>query len=276
MAREKWQIGLDIQPHAYYAVAVVRRRGEWQLRGCWHQPLADAALLSGGLPSPDIQKETLRRWRGGLPRQFSLRLALPAARVLQRTLPSPAPQLQEPHREAFLLAHAARLFPLDRDALVFDYRTAPGQPEQVLVTAAHRQELAAWLALLQAAGLYPDAVDISPCALHYIGALSGVPADALMLHHLRQGWVWVSPRHRPFQSGMADAAENAGDVLAALPAPLRALPCFFSSEQTEPNPDGMQGWTPFASLPGACPTEGAPPGAFALAAGLAVRPEDHE
>ncbi|PLR35833.1 pilus assembly protein HofM [Chimaeribacter californicus] len=276
MAGEKWQIGLDIQPHAYYAVAVARQRGGWQLRGCWHQLLPGHEPLSSGLPVPEIQTEALRRWRAGLPRRFSLRVALPAARVLQRTLPAPAPQLREPHREAFLLAQAARLFPLDRDALVFDYRTPSGQPEQVLVTAAHRQELAAWLALLQQAGLQPDAVDIPPCALHYIGELAGIPAEALMLHHLRQGWVWVSPRDRAFQFGIIDAAENAGDVLAALPAALHALPCFFSSALGEPVPDGMHGWSPFSRLLGAAPAESEPPGAFALAAGLAVRPEDRE
>jgi len=276
MAGEKWQIGLDIQPHAYYAVAVARRQEGWQLRGCWHQPLAEPAALSGSPPTPETQKAALRRWRAGLPRRFSLRLALPAARVLQRALPAPSPQLREPHREAFLLAQAARLFPLDREALVFDYRTLPGQPEQVLVTAAHRQELAAWLALLQGAGLQPDAVDISPCALHYIGALAGVPADALMLHHLRQGWVWVSPRDRPFQFGIADVAENAGEVLAGLPAPLRSLPCFFSSEPGAAVPEGLHGWSPFRRLLGAAPPEGEPPGAFALAAGLAIRPEDRE
>ena len=275
MAGGKWQIGLDIQLHGCYAIAVVRHRGGYQLRGGWHLPLPADEPLSGEPVLPGSRLESLRRWRALLPRRFSLRVALPAARVLQRSLPAPAAQLQEPHREAFLLTQAARLFPLDRDALVFDYRTPPGQPQQVVVTVAHRQELAAWLARLQGTGLQPDAVDIAPCALHYIGALANVPPDALMLHHLPQGWLWVTPRTLPFQYGMAGSAEHAAAVQAALPEPLQSRPCFFSSALPEPVPEGMQGWAPFSRLPGALPAETVP-GAFVLAAGLAVRPEDRE
>lgn len=269
MAGERWQIGLDIQPHGWYALAVVPRRRGWQVKGCWQQALPGEDA-PGGLPATAPLVASLRRWRQALPRRYSLRLALPAERVLQRILPAPDTQLRAPYRETFLLNQAAKQFPLAREALALDYRSPSSQPQQVVVTAAPQVDVAAWLEVMAASGLAVEVLEIAPCALQASARLAGLSAGHVLVHRFWHGWLWVAPRSQPFQFGVA-AADTPLETL--LPVTLHGAPVAFSSV-LDAAPPGVQAWSPLATLSEATLPTGTPAAAFVLAVGLAVRPED--
>ncbi len=89
MYSQYWQVGLDIQMEAIRALAVIRRRNGWQLRYWWHKILPSGVLREGILHQPDILSEQLKLLRKQLPRHISLRIALPAQRILQHTIHVP-------------------------------------------------------------------------------------------------------------------------------------------------------------------------------------------
>ncbi len=160
MFPQAWQVGLDIQIDCVRAVAAQRRRNGWQLRHWWQQALPQAVLRDGCLEPSEFLIRALRQWRVKLPRHISLRIALPAQRVLQQRMARPDARLREPERSDYIGGHGLKQFPLDGQTLALDYRAAPADEATLLLTAARRQELQQWLHCLRQAGLHPQAVDI--------------------------------------------------------------------------------------------------------------------
>lgn len=139
MYTQYWQVGLDIQMEAIRALAVVRRRYGWQLRYWWHQTLPYGAVREGILQQPDVVSDKLKLLRKQLPRHISLRIALPAQRILQQSIPAPDRRLREPEREGFIHAVASKLFPLSSQELALDYRAV--SERELLITAARQSEV---------------------------------------------------------------------------------------------------------------------------------------
>ncbi|MGQ6114221.1 type IV pilus biogenesis protein PilM, partial [Serratia sp. IR-2025] len=173
MFPQAWQVGLDIQIDCVRAVAAQRRRNGWQLRHWWQQALPQAVLRDGCLEPSEFLIRALRQWRVQLPRHISLRIALPAQRVLQQRMARPDARLREPERSDYIGGHGLKQFPLDGQTLALDYRAAPADEATLLLTAARRQELQQWLHCLRQAGLHPQAVDITPCALRVMATGGG-------------------------------------------------------------------------------------------------------
>uniref|UniRef100_UPI001F153A4E type IV pilus biogenesis protein PilM n=1 Tax=Serratia marcescens TaxID=615 RepID=UPI001F153A4E len=173
MFPQAWQVGLDIQIDCVRAVAAQRRRNGWQLRHWWQQALPQAVLRDGCLEPSEFLIRALRQWRVKLPRHISLRIALPAQRVLQQRMARPDARLREPERSDYIGGHGLKQFPLDGQTLALDYRAAPADEATLLLTAARRQELQQWLHCLRQAGLHPQAVDITPCALRVMATGGG-------------------------------------------------------------------------------------------------------
>lgn len=296
MRLQAWQVGLDIQTGFARAIAVQRRRYGWQLRHWWQHPLPPSTLREGMLHQTEPLIALLSQWRATLPSDISLRICLPAQRIMQLILPEPDALLREPQRSAFLFANAAKQFPLSIQSLVMDYRTDPCGDKNVVVTAARQQELQHWLACLSQAKLFPQVVDIAPCALQIAASLAGLQAETPLLHQLTEGWLWASPTGLPFQFGIFDAdmfdanifdAEEHGSekiTVSATPgeairqqyraAKLCAEGVYYSSETGTVVPAGMSGWSPFSALAQMSPPLPAIPSAFVLATGLALRPDD--
>lgn len=279
MFSQVWQVGLDIQSNCVRALAAQRRRNGWQLRHWWQQALPQPVLRDGYLEGSDMLVTVLKQWRTRLPRHISLRIALPAQRVLQQTLPQPDSRLREPVRHAYVTTQGLKQFPLDRQTLAIDYRLAPPNSHQLLLTAARQQELQQWLQCLQQADLQPQVIDITPSALYMMAMFAGLAPEAGLLHRLEQEWLWVAPRTAPFAYGVLPTGEVGGaqQALAAMCAACQILEgkeVYYSSVLDEAPPEGTLPWSPFTAFSQLHPPLPRLPMAFVLAGGLALRHED--
>lgn len=305
-----WQVGLDIQNHSVRAVAVQRRRCGWQLRQWWQQTSVEPLLRDGRLQSPEILSALLRRWRSNLPRHISVRIGLPAQRVLQQSFPVPDSRLREPERSWYIQANAGKQFPVDSQTLTLDYRADPLDPERLCVTAARQDEINAWLRCLQAADLNPQVIDITPSVLRCMATCAGLSPQYPLLHRLEDEWLAVASLGSGFAFTIIPCVDG-GDAITA----LAALPQHYYSEKTyssektydsakkssvkeDKNPEegrdhrsshsvfyyssvldevlpaGAIAWSPFTVFRQLQPPLPFLPSAFVLAAGLALRSGD--
>ncbi|AHG19967.1 pilus assembly protein HofM [Chania multitudinisentens RB-25] len=279
MFSQIWQVGLDIQSHCVRAVAAQHRRSGWQLRHWWQQALPQPVLRDGYLEQSETLITLLKQWRIRLPRHISLRIALPAQRVLQQTLSLPDHRLREPVRHDYITTQGLKKFPLDSQTLAMDYRLALPNTNQLLLTAARQHELQQWLHCLQQADLQPQVIEITPCVLCAMAAFAGLAPDVGLLHRLEQEWLWVAPRNTPFAYGVLPASENssAQQALVVMRAACPVLGnkvVYYSSVLDEELPTGTLPWSPFTAFKQLHPPLPAQPMAFVLAAGLALRRGD--
>ncbi|CNH57369.1 type IV pilus assembly protein PilM [Yersinia kristensenii] len=296
MHTQYWQVGLDIQMEAIRALAVVRRRYGWQLRYWWHQTLPSGALREGILQQPDVVSDKLKLLRKQLPRHISLRIALPAQRILQQTIPLPDRRLREPERTGFINAEASKLFPVNSQELALDYRAEVGS--ELLITAARQSEIHQWQACLQQANLPSPVIDITPCALRYMATAAGLSGTYWLVHRLAHEGLWVSSSEMPFIFGVVpieiDEIQECDCVRSFNPLianPLTALlaqlhthhpqpndnpvKVYYSSMMDESPPENTTRWSPFAAFAQYQPPLPSSPAAFMLAGGLALRPADY-
>lgn len=239
------------------------------------------SLRGGILHETTVLSAILSTWRNTLPVKISLRICLPAQRVMQHTLSIPDARLTGSARSAFILASGARQFPLSVEQLVMDYRAAPLEEQNIIVTAARRHEIEQWQHFLSASSLIPEVIELAPCALQFAASAAGVSADKLLLHRLDEGWLWVSPQDLPFQFGVFAEHEITDIVQLAKLAKeqyraskLCDAGVLLSGMQSEALPAGIDGWSPFSALAQFSPPLPANPWAFTLAAGLAFRTRD--
>ncbi|CAI1102983.1 type IV pilus assembly protein PilM [Serratia entomophila] len=275
MFPQSWQVGLDIQSDSVRALAAQRRRNGWQLRHWWQHRLPQPVLRDGCLEPSESLIHALRQWRIQLPRHISLRIALPAQRVLQHRMPPPDARLREPDRNDYISSQGLKQFPLDGQTLALDYRA---DATTLLLTAARRQELQQWLHCLRQADLRPQAVDITPCALRVMATAAGLPAAAGLLHRLEHEWLWVAPGVA-FACGVQPAGDPEGLMLAlrslqAAAAPGADRQLWYSSVLDDAPPADCLPWSPLSAFRQLRPPLPVQPAAFVLAGGLALREED--
>lgn len=266
MAFHTWQIGLDIQNRQICALAIQPRRDGWQLRHWWQQRLPQDTLRNGVLQSSPELVAALSAWRQRLPRRYSLRVALPARLVLQRQIPLPAQPLKEPALGHFVRAAARRLFPLEPAALALDYRP-DARGGQLCVTAARLEIIDQWTAPLLQAGLMPQVFELTTDALRRLVRQASWPPGAVLALHQDERWLWSDAQTA------ADSAEFASPdaLLQAFPdAPAVA----WCAADEAPLPADAVLFSPFSLFRYQQPPLPENPGAFALAAGLALRGED--
>ncbi|MGY2797722.1 pilus assembly protein HofM [Ewingella americana] len=200
---------------------------------------------------------------------------------MQHSLPFPDARLSGAARSAFILASGAKHFPLSVEQLVMDYRAAPMDAQNIIVTAARREEMQQWQRFLAESHLVPEVVELAPCALQLAASCAGESSDKLLLHRLDEGWLWVSPHGLPFQFGVFDAQEvkDISQLASLAKEQYRAVKLcdeemLFSSSRVEELPLGVGAWSPFRALTQLSPPLPANPAAFALAMGLALRARD--
>lgn len=281
MRKQSWRVGLDIQPGYVRAVAVQQRRYGWQLRHWWHHPLPGETLREGALNDWEPMIHILSQWRTCLPGKISLRIALPVQRVMQLNVATPDARLREPYRSDYITANAGKQLPLSCQELRLDYRCDPINSQQLVVTAARESELSQWMGILAKARLYPEVIDITPCALQHMAMAAGLDADAVLLHKFENEWLWVSARSQPFKFGVIEVNPDVPPTTwvdkvwqhCGQSAGSGQTLCF-SSVLPVPVPEGMIGWSPLSAFKQMQPPLPAHPAAFVLAGGLAVRPDD--
>ncbi|MEI7409367.1 type IV pilus biogenesis protein PilM [Pectobacterium aroidearum] len=282
MAYHIWRVGLDIQNGFMRALAVQRRRDGWQLRHWWQCPLPDDTLRTGSLHHTEALCEALRTWRRLLPAHISLRVGFPAQLILQQHLPMPDRRLQEPGRSLYIETIAARKLPVSSESLAIDYREDPQEQGSLLVTAARRQEVDNWLTCLNSAGLRPDVLDVSTCALRMMAQLAELESNRLLLHRLLDAWLWVSPLNHAFHSGVIhlDELNSEADILSIVSTRYQhdidniAYCSGVSPDLPHQKADILQPWSPLTVFSHLQPPLPRFPAAFAIAGGLALRPED--
>ncbi|WKA62141.1 type IV pilus biogenesis protein PilM [Pectobacterium aroidearum] len=282
MAYHIWRVGLDIQNGFMRALAVQRRRDGWQLRHWWQCPLPDDTLRTGSLHHTEALCEALRTWRRLLPAHISLRVGFPAQLILQQHLTMPDRRLQEPGRSLYIETIAARKLPVSSESLAIDYREDPQEQGSLLVTAARRQEIDNWLTCLNSAGLRPDVFDVSTCALRMMAQLAGLESNRLLLHRLSDAWLWVSPLNHAFHSGVIhlDELNSEADILSIVSTRYQhdidniAYYSGVSPDLPHQKADILQPWSPLTVFSHLQPPLPRFPPAFAIAGGLALRPED--
>ena len=269
MAFQRWQIGVDIQNGQLSALGIERRRHGWQLRHWWQQALPHDTLRNGVLQTTPALVEMLAIWQRQLPKRYSLRVGLPPQLVLQRTLPLPETSLGEPALSRYVAASAQRLFPVEPASLSLDYR-APGDAAQLCVTAARREVIAQWLAPFKQAGLRPDVFELSSLALTQIAMRIPLRDRQLLIHPLSDHWLWVLAGEH-ITSGAAVEPLTLAQLRETFP---QAQDVFCTSILALPDA-AVQRCKPFALLHYVQPPLPVNEGAFALALGLALRPEDY-
>ncbi|WP_271461197.1 type IV pilus biogenesis protein PilM [Pantoea leporis] len=268
MAFQRWQIGLDIQNGQLCALGIERRRHGWQLRHWWQQTLPQDTLRNGVLQTTPALLDMLGRWQRHLPRRYSLRVGLPPQLVLQRTLPLPETSLREPALGRYVAASAQRLFPVEPASLSLDYRS-PGKDAPLYVTAARREVITQWLTPLKQAGLRPDVFELSSLALTQIAMRLPLRHNHLLIHPLSDHWLWTLVGEST-TSGAATEPLTLAQLRETFP---QMESVFCTSTQVLPE-EQVKRFKPFSLLHYLQPPLPAQEGIFAIALGLALRPED--
>ncbi|MBC8946838.1 MULTISPECIES: pilus assembly protein PilM [Xenorhabdus] len=299
MYPSRWYIGLDIHEHYIRAIAAIKRRNGWQLRHCWQYSLFNKLPLfneipllkdtphgtvSGGwLQHPEKLQHILMQWRQILPNKIKLRLALPVQQTLQKQIALPHHiSLQEPELGWFVHANAEKQFPVTDLAL--DYRV---HGQQICISATRQKDLNFWIELLAEIGLFPDAIDIAPCALRYAAESAGIPNDSWLIHKRITDWLWVAPANLPFNYGLISTQSHPflAQVINQLPITTESKnhTIYYSDEQsTDINKEKQQTvpkepvdvWHMLAAFRHYQPPLPTQTDAFVIAAGLALRPDD--
>ncbi|WP_168404271.1 type IV pilus biogenesis protein PilM [Erwinia amylovora] len=274
MAFETWQVGLDIQNGQLCALGIQRRRNGWQLRHWWQHALPQDTLRNGLVQRPDALVPLLQRWRKQLPSRISLRVGFPPQLVMQRQLARPTAALREPDRSHYIIAAARRFFPIDPEELALDYRTGSDADGSLYLTAARQEALQSWLGCLQQVSLTPDVLELTPAALFALARSLGVDASAALVHRLSDHWLWYAPQQndRPWGWCPHTEAEDFHQLQQRFLSNSSTI--WYSSALTEALPEGACALSPLAALRCYQPPLPACDGAFALATGLALRPED--
>lgn len=273
MAFQTWQVGLDIQNGQLCALGIQRRRNGWQLRHWWQHTLPHDTLTHGLLQRPETIIAILQRWRKQLPYRISLRVGFPPQLVLQQQIELPSQQLREPERSSYIIAAARRFFPIEPETLALDYRLAEEDGRQLWLTATRREALLSWLHCLDKVRLTPQVLELTPAALFSLAKTMCLDPTAALVHRLHDHWLWCSLR-QPSLWGWC-ATEDVADFTALRQQYLPDISSFYySSLKEEALPEGTQWLNPLEAFALRLPPLPRRPGAFTLAAGLALRPED--
>lgn len=274
MAFQTWQVGLDIQNGQLCALGIQRRRNGWQLRHWWQHVLPQDTLTNGLLQRPDAVVSVLRQWRKRLPYRISLRVGFPPQLVLQRQLDLPGTRLGEPERSSYITASARRFFPIELERLVMDYRQPQATPGQLCVTATRRDALQSWLDCLSDARLTPQVIELTPAALCAISQrLVTQPATALV-HRLDDHWLWFAGDRAGQQWGWRSRQEVPDFTTLRTQQLPDVATIYYSAISEDIPPSGTRPLNPLDTLAQKQPPLPLYAGAFTLAAGLALRPDD--
>ena len=192
-------MGVEIAPDSVRVVQLQRRNGRCQVAAWAHEPYEP---YSGGDWASDpvrVVGALQRACRRSGIRQRRAALALPANQVICKPCQLPAGQ-SEADMEAQLLADADRLFPFALEDLSLDFQELGPSKDQagcldVMVAACRQRSLEPIEALLDAAGLQLEVMEVDSVALQRMlpqselagSALLRLEAQGATLHCWQQG-----------------------------------------------------------------------------------------
>lgn len=284
---QTWQVGLDIQEHGFYAIAVQKRRYGWQLRH-WHfQPIVSERLQTK-IPVllPEVI-QLLRLWRKQMPKRVSVRIALPASSILQQSIPLPEKKLSYQEQSWLVDASLCKLFPLSAKELAIDYRVADFSAKEqevtktIVVSAARRSEIDEWIKALAEADIFPDVIDSSPCVLRFMAKSAGIDEGRLLFHQFSQQFLVVSPLDKSFFYRLipneamccTQRIEHALQIYQQIKNE-KVTQVYGSGLCADDLPSNTDCWSPLTALQQFSAPLPDVPHQFVLACGLALREED--
>ena len=211
-------MGLEIALDSVRVVQLRRRNGRCQVAAWAHEPYEP---YSGGDWASDpvrVVGALQRACRRSGIRQRRAALALPANQVICKPCQLPAGQ-SEADMEAQLLADADRLFPFALEDLALDFQVLGPSKDQagcldVMVAACRQRSLEPIEALLDAAGLQLEVMEVDSVALQRMlpqselagSALLRLEAQGATLHCWQQG---VPAQRRELHLGQMPAQLHA-------------------------------------------------------------------
>ncbi len=171
-------VGLDIGSSAVKAAELRRRGRKWALAAFGVEPLPHGAVDAGVIADPDAVAAAVGRLLGR--NAFSARsaaVALAGNTVMVRKITLPAMSPEELDGSVYWEARQHIPFPPEDVAL--DYQvldTAAGEPDggtcEVLLVAARRDSVAAYVGVLERAGVTAVVIDVGAFALRNAYALN--------------------------------------------------------------------------------------------------------
>jgi type IV pilus assembly protein PilM len=177
-------VGLEIDADSV-AAAEVRSNGTVQLVASGVGPLAPGAVADGEVVDGDAVAEALRSLFSAYGLSPKVRLGIANQRVVVRTLR--LPMIENPEELATAIRFAAQeQIPMPIDEAILDHRVVGGAPANegtapqidVVVVAARRPMISAWLETLRKAGLEPAGIDLSAFGLiRALGEAPEAPAE---------------------------------------------------------------------------------------------------
>jgi type IV pilus assembly protein PilM len=176
-------VGLDIEAGSVAAVEV-HLNGSAELKSVAIQPLPAGVFHEGEVADPDGLAAALKSLFSEHKLSKRVRLGIGNQRVIARTLRLPA--IEDPKEmDAAVRFQAQEQIPMPLDQAVLEHQVvggvpaAPDTPPQVdvVVIAARRDMVAAFLEPIRRAGLEPAGVDLS--AFGMIRSLAGIAGDGV-------------------------------------------------------------------------------------------------
>lgn len=173
-----WNVGIDIQPDHFKAVAVQKKRHYWQLRGWWQEPFDYHIIDQTGLRHPKHLLNKLQQWRKKLPNLLSVRTRFPLHLVLQQHRKLPTQILTNTELTIYLCSLLKQLYSQQENELVYDYRLISAT--EVTLTVAKKAEFQKWLDTIKAAKLALDVIDLAPCLLQHLAHQQQITSAAIV------------------------------------------------------------------------------------------------
>jgi len=173
-------VGIEIEADSI-AVAEVRVNGKASLTASAIGPLAPGAVDDGEVVEPDAVAMALRSLFAEQKLSRRVRLGIANQRVVVRTMRLPA--IESPQElDAAVRFAAQEQIPMPIEEAILDHRVVGGIPASenagaqvdLVVVAARRGMVEAWLQVLQSADLRPEGIDLSAFGL--IRAIGEIPA----------------------------------------------------------------------------------------------------
>ncbi|HDS1818409.1 TPA: pilus assembly protein PilM [Pseudomonas putida] len=192
-------MGVEIAPDSVRIVQLQRRNGRCKVAAWAHEPYEPYTGSDWASDPARVVAALRRAYRRSGSRQRRVAVALPANQVICKSCQLPA-GLREADMEAQLLAEADRLFPFPLEDLALDFQVlGPSEAQagclEVMVAACRERSLEPVEALIAAAGLHLEAMEVDSIALQRMLPQSNPAARVLLrleaqgatLHCWRQG-----------------------------------------------------------------------------------------
>lgn len=276
MYSQPWHIGIDLCQTTIQLVAARQNRKQWHLCECWQHPIPNEISNQSENEKRAILLDILVQWRRKLPKNCQVSIAFPSLRTIKQQIALPEQlTLQQPELGWYLQAQAKKLFPLNAEELIVDYRVIN---HSAYLNGVRRSEILFWRELFKNSGFVLIAIDVAPCVLRYLARIAGLPDESWLVHYRQGEWLWSGPVSQPATYNQIQDSDIA-TLTQLLPLLTEnntphQYPVYYIGDHHQPQAE--HSWNllqAFQRHPMKIPHQ---LGDYVIAAGLALRPKDSD